>query len=49
MPGNEETGAGYLGQLEWVDGSIEAKTDLLDVYAQLLKDTADAAEQQDQG
>jgi hypothetical protein len=49
LPDNEETGSGYLGQLEWVDGSIEAKTDLLDVYAQALKDAADAAEQQDQG
>jgi hypothetical protein len=38
---------GYRSQLDWVDGSITAKTDLLDFYAHGLKVTADALEQQD--
>ncbi|MEV0672983.1 hypothetical protein [Mycobacterium sp. NPDC050441] len=38
---------GYKAQLDWVDGSITAKTDLLDYYAFGLRLTADALEQQD--
>ncbi|UBV14656.1 hypothetical protein [Mycolicibacterium fortuitum] len=38
---------GYNAQLDWVDGSITAKTDLLDYYADGLYLTADALEQQD--
>ncbi|WP_166906854.1 WXG100 family type VII secretion target [Mycobacterium sp. DL440] len=40
-------GKGYKMQLDWVDGSITAKTDLLDYYADGLQLTADALEQQD--
>ncbi len=40
-------GKGYKAQLDWVDGSITAKTDLLDYYADGLRLTADALEQQD--
>ncbi|MEW2479958.1 hypothetical protein AB0876_10235 [Mycobacterium sp. NPDC049093] len=40
-------GKGYKAQLDWVDGSITAKTDLLDYYADGLHLTADALEQQD--
>ncbi|OBB19780.1 hypothetical protein A5761_06495 [Mycolicibacterium setense] len=38
---------GYKAQLDWVDGSITAKTNLLDYYAEGLQVTADALEQQD--
>ncbi|MGV0744136.1 WXG100 family type VII secretion target [Mycolicibacterium sp. XJ870] len=38
---------GYVAQRDWVDGSITAKTDLLDFYANGLQVTADALEQQD--
>ncbi|MDV3124018.1 hypothetical protein M1247_03760 [Mycobacterium sp. 21AC1] len=38
---------GFSSQLDWVDGSITAKTDLLDFYAHGLKVTADALEQHD--
>lgn len=38
---------GYKAQLDWVDGSITAKTNLLDYYADGLRVTADALEQQD--
>jgi uncharacterized protein YukE len=40
--------AGYLAQQGWVDGSVEAKTSLLDYYARGLKTAADSFEQQDQ-
>jgi hypothetical protein len=40
-------GQGYRSQSDWVDGSIEAKTQLLDFYARGLMITADALEQQD--
>ena len=40
--------AGYLAQLDWVDGSIDAKTGLLDYYSRELKGAADSFEQQDQ-
>ena len=40
--------AGYLAQLGWVDGSIAAKTGLLDYYSEGLKGAADSFEQQDQ-
>lgn len=40
--------AGYLAQQDWVDGSVEAKTGLLDYYSQGLKTAADSFEQQDQ-
>lgn len=42
-----DSAQGYRSQLDWVDGSITAKTDLLDFYAHGLKVTADALEQQD--
>ncbi|MHC9297395.1 WXG100 family type VII secretion target [Mycobacterium sp. LTG2003] len=38
----------YLPQLDWVDGSVVAKTDLLGHYSRGLKNAADAFEQQDQ-
>lgn len=40
-------GQGYRAQSDWVDGSIDAKTGLLDYYADGLKLVADALEQQD--
>jgi len=40
---------GYLAQKDWVDSSIDAKTQLLDQYAEQLKDTADSLQQQDDG
>jgi uncharacterized protein YukE len=40
--------AGYLAQQTWVDGSVDAKTNLLDYYAKGLKGAADSFEQQDQ-
>jgi hypothetical protein len=40
-------GQGYRSQSDWVDGSIEAKTDLLDFYAARLRNTANSLEQQD--
>jgi hypothetical protein len=40
-------GQGYRSQSDWVDGSIDAKTELLDYYAEGLRITADALEQQD--
>lgn len=39
---------GYLAQQGWVDGSVEAKTGLLDYYSRGLKTAADSFEQQDQ-
>jgi|SRR3954463_9963991 hypothetical protein len=39
---------GYLAQLKWVDGSIGAKTDLLDYYSRALKGAADSFERNDQ-
>ena len=54
--GNDETGRdfaegsnGYLAQKDWVSSSIDAKTQLLDQYADQLKDTADSLQQQDEG
>jgi uncharacterized protein YukE len=41
-------GEGYLAQLDWVDGSIDAKTGLLDEYSEGLRTAADTLEQQDQ-
>lgn len=41
-------GEGYLGQKDWVDGSIDAKTNLLDSYSEGLRTAADTLEQQDQ-
>jgi hypothetical protein len=38
-------GQGYRSQTNWVDGSIEAKTELLDYYADRLRHTANALEQ----
>jgi hypothetical protein len=40
-------GRGYRSQLNWVNGSIDAKTELLDYYAKGLRASADALEQQD--
>jgi hypothetical protein len=40
--------AGYLAQLDWVDGSVEAKTGVLDYYSKGLRGTANSFEQQDQ-
>ncbi|MGX9791296.1 WXG100 family type VII secretion target [Mycobacterium sp. MMS18-G62] len=39
---------GYLSQLAWMDGSVDAKTGLLDYYSRGLKGAADSFEQQDQ-
>jgi uncharacterized protein YukE len=54
--GNDSTGRnfadgpnGYLAQNDWVNSSINAKTQLLDQYAELLKDAADSLQQQDGG
>jgi uncharacterized protein YukE len=41
-------GNGYDAQRNWVDGSITAKTDLLDHYSQGLHRAADTMEQVDQ-
>jgi hypothetical protein len=38
---------GYRKQWDWVDGSIDAKTELLDFYSANLGNTADSLEQQD--
>ena len=48
--GNEfaNGGSGYLAQLDWVNGSVDAKTGLLDEYAEGLRTAADTLEQQDQ-
>jgi uncharacterized protein YukE len=53
--GNDKTGHafaegpnGYLAQQDWVNKSIDAKTQLLDQYAGQLKNTADSLQQQDQ-
>jgi uncharacterized protein YukE len=40
--------SGYLAQQDWVDGSIGAKTGLLDYYSKGLKTAADTFEQQDE-
>jgi uncharacterized protein YukE len=40
--------AGYLAQLDWVDGSVDAKTGLLDYYSRGLKRAADSFEREDQ-
>jgi uncharacterized protein YukE len=40
--------AGYLAQLDWVGGSVDAKTELLDYYSRELRGAADSFEQQDQ-
>ncbi len=41
-------GSGYLAQRDWVDGSVDVKTGLLDHYSTGLKDAANSLEQQDQ-
>ena len=41
-------GSGYLAQLDWVDGSVDTKTDLLGDYSQGLRTAADTLESQDQ-
>lgn len=41
-------GGGHLAQRDWVDGSVEAKTGLLDYYSDGLKGSADSFEQHDQ-
>src|SRR3954466_10846012 len=38
---------GYLAQLDWVNGAIDAKTDLLDGYSDSMHTTANTLEQQD--
>ena len=40
--------AGYLAQLGWVDGSVDAKTGVLDYYSKGLRGAANSFEQQDQ-
>jgi hypothetical protein len=40
-------GQGYRAQSDWVDGSIDAKTQLLDYYSHGLRTAADTLEQQD--
>lgn len=39
---------GYLSQSDWVGGSVDAKTGLLDYYSRGLKGAADSFEQQDE-
>lgn len=39
---------GYLAQLGWVNGSVDAKTGLLDYYSDLLKHAADTFQQADE-
>jgi hypothetical protein len=39
--------AGYLALLGWVDGSVEAKTGVLDFYSNGLRGAANSFEQQD--
>ena len=39
---------GYLAQVDWVHGSVDAKTDLLDGYSDGLRTAANTLEQQDQ-
>ncbi len=53
--GDDKTGdqfadgsGGYLAQLQWVHGSVAAKTELLDYYSRALKDAADSFERGDQ-
>jgi hypothetical protein len=38
---------GFLAQLHWVGGSVDAKTDLLDLYSRGLKGAADSSERSD--
>jgi hypothetical protein len=38
-------GQGYRSQMNWVDGSIDAKTELLDYYADRLRQAANTLEQ----
>jgi hypothetical protein len=38
---------GYLAQMDWVNGLIDAKTDLLDGYSDSMRTTANTLEQQD--
>jgi uncharacterized protein YukE len=40
---------GFVAQVQWVDESVYAKTDLLDYYSRGLKRAADSFEQQDEG
>lgn len=40
--------SGYLAQLDWVKGSVDAKTALLDHYSDMLKQAADTFAQSDQ-
>jgi len=35
--------AGYLAQLDWVGGSVDAKTGLVDFYSVVLKGAADSS------
>lgn len=39
--------AGYLSQLDWAGGSVDAKTGLLDFYSEVLKGAADSFERYD--
>lgn len=41
-------GGGYLAQLDWVQGSVDAKTGLLDYYSAGLKEAADSFQQADE-
>lgn len=38
---------GYLGQVDWVQGSVDAKTDLLDGYSEALHKAANRFDQAD--
>jgi hypothetical protein len=40
---------GYVAQMNWVDGSVDAKTGLLDQYSETMRNTADTLEGQDKG
>jgi uncharacterized protein YukE len=39
---------GYLAQADWVEGSVDAKTNLLDYYSDQLRNAADTFEQSDE-
>jgi uncharacterized protein YukE len=39
---------GYLAQADWVEGSVDAKTNLLDDYSDQLRNAADTFEQSDE-
>jgi uncharacterized protein YukE len=40
--------SGYLAQMDWVNESVKAKTDLLDGYSQAMTSTANTLQSQDE-